>query len=122
MIKILLIDDEKEFREMVAEILEAKGFIVHQKCDGTEGVEAYKNGKYDLVVTDLMMPGQDGIGVIMEIKGINADQKMVAMSGGGNWGGIDYLEMTKDLGVDAIFEKPFSSLKFIAQIKILLNL
>ena len=58
----------------------------------------------------------------MESKGINENQKMIGMSGGGNWGGIDYLEMTKDLGVDAIFEKPFSSLKFISHIKMILSL
>ena len=59
MIKILLIDDEKEFREMIAEILEAKGFIIHQESNGIDGVSSYKKGSFDLVITDLMMPGQD---------------------------------------------------------------
>ena len=122
MIKILLVDDDNDFRGMVAEILEAKGFFVRQENNGIDGMTTFNKGTFDLIITDLMMPGQDGIGVIMEIKNNKPDQKIIAMSGGGNWGGIDYLEMTKDLGVDAIFEKPFSSLKFIAHIKILLGL
>ncbi len=65
---ILLIDDNEDFRETLGELLEMEGYQVIEAADGKEGTDLYKKNVIDLVVTDLIMPKQDGIKTILELK------------------------------------------------------
>ncbi len=69
-ISILFVDDEKLIRKSFARELRAEGFTVTAVASGGEAIEMMGNGKYDLVVTDLMMPGIDGFGVLKATKEI----------------------------------------------------
>ena len=60
MLTILVIDDEKVILEMFKRILEASGFNVKTAPDGKEGIKMFDNGLFDLVITDMSMPGMDG--------------------------------------------------------------
>lgn len=72
--KILIIDDEEHIRDHYTDLLTEKGFDVSSAEDGTSGLEAYKNGQYDLVLLDVNMPDKSGLEVLKEIKSIKDSQ------------------------------------------------
>ncbi len=108
--KILLIDDDKMFNDTVKEMMEVAGYEVVPAYDGLQGEKLFHQVKPDLVITDIFMPEEDGIGFLI---GIGEDDlsfpcKVIAISGGGRAGAGDYLDMAKSMGVDDILEKPFT--------------
>ncbi len=117
MAKILLIEDHPEFRETIAEMLELHGHQVTSAQDGREGMTLFSRHSFDVIITDLIMPQQDGISVIVGIRQKSQAVKIIAISGGGNINGVDYLRMTEDLGVDATLEKPFQSQQLLDTVK-----
>jgi DNA-binding response OmpR family regulator len=60
-----------------------------------------------VVLTDIIMPEQDGIGVIMEMRRERPGVKIIAMSGSGRCGKSDFLTVAKKLGADSVIHKPF---------------
>ncbi|MCI5145504.1 MAG: response regulator, partial [Candidatus Electrothrix sp. AR3] len=56
---ILIIDDNEDFRQTLAELLELKGYDILEAADGTEGLELYRQHSVELVITDLIMPNKD---------------------------------------------------------------
>ncbi len=70
MAKILVIDDEKSIRDTLKEILEYEDHQVDLAADGEEGLEQFKNNKYDIVLLDIKMPKKDGIEVLEDIFGV----------------------------------------------------
>jgi len=65
---ILVIDDEKDIRQLVAVILESAGYAVSQASNGQHGLSLLQEAKYDLIITDVMMPGVDGWEVCRQVK------------------------------------------------------
>jgi len=107
MCKILVIDDEKVIINMIQELLEMHGHDVDTADDGGEGIQKFDNDCFDLVITDICMPGIDGNSVAKHIR--NSDKKYVPVIGmsGTPWA-------FEDNSFDSIFEKPF-------QLKALIN-
>lgn len=107
MYKILVIDDEKVIINIIREMLEIYGHDVDTADDGGEGIQKFDNDCFDLVITDICMPGVDGNSVAKHIR--NSDKKYVPVIGmsGTPWA-------FKDNSFDTIFEKPF-------QLKALIN-
>ncbi|MCD6180160.1 MAG: response regulator [Bacteroidales bacterium] len=107
--KILVIDDDIQFRMMMVEMLERKQFVVYNAADGEEGIRIWKDLHPDLVITDIIMPNKEGIETILELKRINKEVKIIAISGGGRTNAKDNLRSAKLLGASLILEKPFES-------------
>ena len=84
MSKILIIDDEKNIRKTLREILEYEKFKVDEAIDGTEGLSLIKKEKYDLILCDIKMPKMDGIEVLEKIIEQGSDTPVVMISGHGN--------------------------------------
>jgi len=63
---ILIIDDEAQIRSMIRLILEREGYVVMEAPDGTEGIRQFREKPTDLIITDIIMPNKDGIGMIIE--------------------------------------------------------
>lgn len=105
---ILLIDDEASFRDVLKTSLEQMGHSVVAAKDGREGVECYTSGSFDVVITDLIMPDKEGIETIMDIRRLNPEAKIIAMSGGGRVNSVDYLKIARQVGANRILTKPFS--------------
>jgi len=102
--KILVIDDEKEIRQLLSDILTDGGHEVTAASDGNKGIEVFKKGEFDLVFTDLGMPRMSGWQVAKQIKSIN-DQIPVALITG--WS-VDLSESEiEKSGVDLVAQKPF---------------
>lgn len=107
--KVLVIDDDVAFNNILKEQLEWAEYEVACAFDGRKGLELYDIFQPDIVITDIIMPDKDGIEVILELLNDESKQpKIIVMSGGGRIAGIEYLNLTKNLGVKSILEKPFS--------------
>jgi DNA-binding NtrC family response regulator len=102
-LKILLVDDEKEFVESLSERLELRNLEADVVYDGEQALDALKEGKHDVMVLDLRMPGIDGIEVLRQAKKRNPNVQVVVLTGHGT----DKDEaMAKKLGAIAYLKKP----------------
>jgi DNA-binding response OmpR family regulator len=118
---ILIIEDDKELREMIKTALIRKDHVVLEAENGKEALIHFKPSVTDLVITDLIMPDEDGLKVIMKIREMKKGIKLIAISGGGKAGPRSYLNLAKALGADAIYPKPFSINDLISKIENLLK-
>jgi CheY-like chemotaxis protein len=119
---ILIVEDDKELREMLKISLIRRKFTVLEAGSGKEAIIHFKPSITDLVVTDLIMPEEDGLKVIMKLRELKPSIKVIAISGGGKAGPGSYLNLAKALGADAVFSKPFSTNDLIVKIEELLNI
>lgn len=120
MAKILVIDDDADFRSMICSLLSRSGYSVIEAEDGEKGLKTCAAESPDLVVTDIVMPNQDGIGTIMSLHKKSPEIKIIAVSGGGLGKPDDYLEMAQQLGANMVFPKPIINSEFLKAVKELL--
>lgn len=106
--KILVIDDDPMVRRTIARILRGSGYRIFFAADGGEGVELFEREHPDLVITDLMMPRRDGIATIQAIREKLPAARIIAISGGGRVGNIDFLGQATAVGAGQVIEKPFA--------------
>ncbi|MBT4269172.1 MAG: response regulator [Deltaproteobacteria bacterium] len=106
---------------MLERMLKQVGYDVLAASNGNEGLKLYHQDQVDLVITDIFMPEKEGIQTVMELKEINPDVKIIAISGGGSLERLEYLKSTIDFGVHKTFEKPFVTKEFLAAIAELLD-
>jgi len=79
--KVLLVDDEKEFIQTLAERLEVRDFNVQTAFDGEEALSKIKAQDFDVVVLDVLMPGKNGIETLREIKSIKPLVSVIMLTG-----------------------------------------
>ena len=115
--RILIIDDEQQIRSMLRLMLERDGYEVVEAPDGIEGIKAYRQKPADLIITDLIMPNKDGIGMIIELQKEFPDVKIIAMSGGGLNKPEGYLKGAKKLGAACTLTKPIDREKMLRAVK-----
>ena len=110
--RILLVDDEVEFTENVARLLEARGYHVKAVNSGDGAIQALDREKFDVMVLDLKMPGMDGITTLKEVKKLDLFTQTLILTGHGaietalealKLGAYDYL--TKPCEIDELVEK-----------------
>jgi CheY-like chemotaxis protein len=118
---VLIVEDDKELREMISISLTRRKLTVMEAINGRDAIIHFKPSITDLVVTDLIMPEEDGLKVIMKLKELKPSLKIIAISGGGKAGPGSYLKLAKALGADAIYSKPFSINDLIAKIEELIT-
>jgi CheY-like chemotaxis protein len=116
MARILLIDDDDSFREMLRLTLTHFGHTVIEARDGKAGLKLLPQANADLVMTDIVMPEKDGIEVILELKNIRPNLKIIAMSGGARISAATHLLAARQLGAAKILSKPFTNEALIAAI------
>ena len=80
-IKVLLVDDEKDFIESLAERLQLRGFNVATAVNGDDALDLVKENEYEVIVLDVKMPGRDGIEVLKEIKNIKQIPQVIMLTG-----------------------------------------
>ncbi len=79
--KVLLVDDEKDFVEVLAERLETRGFEVRQAFNGDEAINLLNQQDADVVVLDVLMPGKDGLQTLSEIKRLKPLTEVIMLTG-----------------------------------------
>ncbi|ODS33090.1 MAG: two-component response regulator [Candidatus Scalindua rubra] len=111
--KILIIDDNKDILDIFKQLLVDEGFSVSTAKNGVTGIELFKRDSFDLVITDINMPGMSGFDVIKRINNIIM-VPIILMSS-------DYLPFGPDdvkrLGVNAIISKTINDYDFCELIK-----
>ncbi|MCG6880945.1 MAG: response regulator [Deltaproteobacteria bacterium] len=104
---ILVIDDDENIRRLLRAVLEIEGYHILEASDGVKGQQEYGKNPTDLVITDLIMPGKEGIETIRDLRREFPDVKIIAVSGGGRIGPESYLKMAKGVGALRTLRKPF---------------
>jgi CheY-like chemotaxis protein len=113
---ILLVEDDKDLREMLRSSLVRRKYTVLEASNGKEALAKFKPSIIDLIITDIIMPEEDGLKVIMQLKETKPGIKIIAISGGGKAGPGNYLDLAIALGADAVFPKPFSLTALLVKI------
>jgi two-component system, chemotaxis family, chemotaxis protein CheY len=104
---ILVIDDEEAVRDTICENLGACGFDVVEAIDGEQALQLIDPGNLPrVVITDMIMPRQEGLETIIRIRKLYPTIKLIAISGGGSSKAMDFLDLAKRLGADTILSKP----------------
>lgn len=117
MIRILVIDDDPNVRQMICRMLEREGYELDSAANGREGLEKFRAAPADLVITDIIMPEQEGIETIRLLKADYPDCRIIAISGGGRMGPSDYLSMAKLLGATQAISKPFDRMQLLSSVR-----
>ena len=115
--KILLVEDDRMFAMMHLNHLGRRGYKIACAFDGTDALEQLRESRFDLVVTDLVMPGKEGIDVIQETKDKSPQTKILAISSAGAVGHSSYLDLARTYGADACLAKPFTPEQILREIK-----
>jgi CheY-like chemotaxis protein len=100
--RILIIDDDQYVRDVLRQMLEPEGYEVDDACNGDDGVRIFSEQRQDLVITDILMPGMGGVHIIMELRLLSPDVKIIAISGGDQIAPEYYLKMIKNF--DTLYE------------------
>lgn len=107
MATILLIDDDELVRRTLTLALRAAGHEVHTAREGREGLQILSSAQPDLVITDIIMPDQEGIETIMQIRKRDSRIPIIAISGAGVSGTLDFLGTATAFGATRVIRKPF---------------
>ena len=119
--KLLVIDDEKDFVEMLSERLEAKGFDIVKAFNGKEGIEKAHSEKPDLVILDVIMPEMDGYSVCRKLKLEGDFKKTPVIMLTAKFQPND-VEFGKKMGADAYFTKPLELDALLHKVNALLRM
>lgn len=114
---VLVVDDDSEIRDLLGQFLRKQGFRVTGARDGNEMRKVIGNGKVDLVVLDLMLPGDDGLKLCRELRSQSNMPIIMLTAAGDETDRVVGLEM----GADDYIPKPFSARELLARIKAVLR-
>jgi DNA-binding response OmpR family regulator len=115
-LRIVIIDDEEPIRKVLRIAFERAGFEVDTAPEGGTGIRRCRERQTDLVITDLVMPEQEGIETIQELRRDFPDVKIVAISGGGQISPESYLAIAERIGADLTFEKPIDTKALVSAV------
>ena len=107
--KILVVDDEKPCLSLLQWHLQRNGYEVLTAMNGDEALKVLEKHSVDLVITDIIMPGKDGLETIRDIRKRWPTLKVIAISGGGMCGTGLYTTLSLKLGAALVMNKPFTS-------------
>jgi len=117
--RVLVVDDDAAVRELVAAMLESGGYPVEVASNGREALSMLADGRFDVIITDLVMPEQEGIETIKLIRRDHPKVKVIAMSGA--FGG-DYLRIAGFLGAHGTLAKPLLTQTVLDSVRDVLRL
>jgi CheY-like chemotaxis protein len=131
MANILIIDDEKDVRNVLKEVLERAGYDAIIAANAREGLEKLESKGADLIITDVIMPGIDGVAAVKQIREDYPDVPIIVISGGGNVAPMDYepgaistsayLASATRAGANRTLTKPFERQELLDVVRALLD-
>ena len=117
--KILIVDDEKEMREISSQIFKSEGYEADTASDAESALFKIKNNKYDFLLVDLVLPGRfNGLDIIKQARKTLPHIKIIAYSG---FSGIDITEKVIRAGANNFITKPFKRQEIISVVNNLYN-
>ncbi len=119
--QILIIDDEPDILRLIRKILENQGgYSVTTVEKGKKAEEMIETTKFDLVITDIIMPEIEGMEIIFFLKKHSPATKILAISGGGKLSPDGYLTIASTAGAHSVLQKPFETQELLREVEQLL--
>jgi two-component system nitrogen regulation response regulator NtrX len=115
--RILVIDDDPDVRGSLGKILTRAGYEVVAAADGRAGIELQHKEPADVIITDIFMPGLDGLQTMRQLRKEGSSVKVIAVSGGDRTGTVDLKEHARLLGAFKVLAKPFEIRDVLAAVK-----
>ncbi len=112
--RLLIVDDEEIMREFLREVLGDQGYAIDLACSGREAVKKMKAAEYDVVITDIVMPELDGLGVVAAASELPYEVAVIVMTG---YASMETAVESMKLGASDYITKPFN----IDQIRIIVS-
>ncbi len=112
-IKILMVDDDARIRELLQRYLTEQGFEIKTVADAKEMDVALNNENYDLLVLDLMLPGEDGLAICRRLRANNMTTPVIMLTARGDE--VDRI-IGLEMGADDYLPKPFNPRELLARI------
>ena len=120
---VLIIEDEAAIRRVLTRVLERAGFSVRTAENGDDALQQLRAAEVDIVITDIIMPKMHGVDAIKRIVEEFSRVRIIAISGGGNFGITDYkpdsittsayLAAARKAGAHALLTKPFQTAEIL---------
>ena len=127
MVSILVVDDDVEVGEVIRRVLERGGFGVRVVNSADAALHAVNESEPDVVVTDVIMPRQNGVDLIRALRALSAQIRIVAISGGGSFGPSSYkpdaisthayLAAARAAGAGEVLSKPFDKEELLKAVR-----
>ena len=117
MYKILIADDEQKIREVLREYAEFEGHEVEEAVDGMQAIEFVKNGTFDIIIMDIMMPRLDGFSACKEIRKFSSTPVLMLSARGEEYDKLFGFE----IGADDYVVKPFSPKEILARVNAIIK-
>ena len=115
--KILIVDDDLEVNEMLVQFLRGSGYDAQGVSDGRLVSAALDASPFDLIISDLIMPEQEGIETIMNLRNSGSKIPIIAISGGGRFRPEASLHMAQMLGANCALAKPVALSSLLESVK-----
>jgi len=106
---VVIVDDEPGIRTLFELVLERRGHTVSTAGSVPDALTTCAQRKPDVVMIDIFMPQGSGLELIRSLKAQHPSPKIIAITGGGTWGGVEILDRAKDAGADLTLRKPIAS-------------
>jgi CheY-like chemotaxis protein len=117
--RILVVDDEESIRDLCARVLSRAGFAVVTAANGEEAVARLRREAFDLIISDIRMPGISGLEVLEAAKASLPGIRVVLITG---FGTPEMLGRAQQSGADRILTKPFNPMELLAAVREILPL
>jgi len=115
--KVMLVDDDNELRNTMADILAVSGIEVDTACDAPAAYALLEHGRYDVAIVDMVLPGPSGVDVIRRTKMKSPGTRIVICTAYYSYYNCELLCQAELLGVDATVRKPVNPLALVALVK-----
>jgi CheY-like chemotaxis protein len=107
-LRILIVDDDAMLRQLLTKAFTNVSFEVAVAADGAAAIQVFRTFKPDVVLMDIIMPEREGVETIVELRTLDPNVPIIAMSGGGRVGPTEFLALAEALGATATVKKPFT--------------
>jgi CheY-like chemotaxis protein len=115
MARILVVDDEQVVCELIESILHSAGHETRRAMDGSHAFDFINAEPFDLIVTDIFMPGEDGLGLLRRLRTLHPTLPVLVFTGKSD-ATFDALDFAEKLGAAAVLRKPLERSTFLAAV------
>ena len=103
MVRVLIVEDDEEMRSLLKDFFEEEGFETDSASNGVDALQRLAKDRFDLIITDIRMPGLTGLDILPGIKKLDPDASVIAITA---FGSDEVYRKSLERGATAFLEKP----------------